>query len=158
MHCGIIIYRLYVLEAHVMTLEQFKTKNFNHAEVVDAISKPVKRQLNSYESSLEHLKITDINDEGMLGIALSRSFQNNHYSLWRLRFTFENMENWKDYVIQNSARLEEFEELPERSNYIEILGFTEKEADAECFKFFLLTRTFEHKWKISQIEKSGDDA
>lgn len=133
-----------------MTRTQLLTGAFTHQEVVEAIYHIASKQMDD-GIAIDKLKVTDINTKGMNVIAFTRD-QNGNCSLWAIEFKFVGLDNNENFIIQNCSRVVKAYELPERRNYIELQGLSITEANAECFKFFLTTRTFEQKQKLKELQ------
>ena len=134
-----------------MTRAQLETKKFTHPEVVEAVYHIVQSQMDE-GTTVKALKVTEIDTKGLKTLALTED-SNKDISLWVVEFKFADLGTHENFVIQNCSRVEKTYELPERRNSIEIQGLSPMEANAECFRFFLATRTFEQTRQLKELQK-----
>lgn len=116
---------------------------------------------------VEHYFFRNRNDLSIVGIKLINRDDNvatllvftNQRTLWSFKYTFANPDNWEIHKLQSSAKMIEITELINlRTNFIEIQGMSESEANEAALKFFIESTTCLQKEEHSKLVKKASKA
>lgn len=138
-----------------MTKQQLYSGDYSHSKVVNELEHNIKERIETNAIDVQAIKIPSIDPlSGIDAIILvtdsdkcltNSSEQSSYYTLWKVHYDFHNLKNWNTKMIQNTAKFEAAEELPDFNSFIENEKCSAEEASKRCFRKFLSIRTFEQK-------------
>lgn len=144
-----------------MTKKDFENRNFSNSDIVNSIFHFVKTYLDGWGHRVLFIKVKRIDKESMATTVLSelirdKSFEAPYITLWSIPFSFSEMSEEDNYVIQNCAHIitQECCEMSKRREFIEKGHMTSEQANEACKKFFIHEKTFEYYDRKKNSQKN----
>lgn len=145
-----------------MTKKDFENRIFSNSDIVNSIFHFVKTYLDGWEHRVLCIKVKRIDKKSMDTIVLSElthdkaSFETPYITLWSIPFSFSEMSEEDNYVIQNCAHIitQECCEMSKRREFIEKDHMTSEQANEACKKLFIHEKTFEYYDRKKNSQKN----
>lgn len=133
--------------------ETFNLMNYDYTFIMSELRPLVERYFRRSGTDTNILGVKLISRDNNIASILVFT---NKKTLWSFKYKFVNPENWEVHKLQSSGKHTDIMELKNlRSNFIDIQGMSEVEADEACLKFYLESTTCLQKEERAKISEES---